>query len=295
MTKQQIMDLQTQLNQQFGANLKVDGIWGPKTEAAYQNSLGINKSASGGNNAVLDLQKKLNAQGAGLKEDGIWGPKTQSAYESFIANESANIKATENANKGMPFSEADRQAAFDESMVALNPYYQAQAVKDTADTESTLGSELRNYEDFLRTSGQDFQKDKTNLDQNAADQGVLFSGSRVQKERNLAKDYEAKQAKEFADTAANIGNTARDYQYNYGNKAAGGLAGYFNLGKNTYNPKVSTGGVNMANLSSVYDTQKYNFQGVKKNEQKAEAEKRAAGLLWNKANKIVPYGYQNQY
>lgn len=295
MTKQQIMDLQTQLNQQFGANLKVDGIWGPKTEAAYQNSLGINTTASGGNNAVLDLQKKLNAQGAGLKEDGIWGPKTQSAYESFIANESANIKATENANKGMPFSEADRQAAFDESMAALNPYYKAQAAKDTADTESTLGSELRNYEDFLRTSGQDFQKDKTNLDQNAADQGVLFSGSRVQKERNLAKDYEAKQAKELADTATNIGNIARDYQYNYGNKPTSKLLNYFKLGQNTYNPKVSTGGVKSGVLSTVYDTGNYNFQGTKKNEQKAEAEKRAAGLLWNKANKIVPYGYQNQY
>lgn len=295
MTKQQIMDLQTQLNQHFGANLKVDGLWGPKTEAAYQNSLGINKTNSGGNNAVLDLQKKLNAQGAGLKEDGIWGPKTQSAYESFIANESANIKATENANKGMPFSEADRQAAFDESMKALNPYYEAEQTKATADIESELGTKTRGYEDFLRTTGQDFQKDKTALDQNAADQGILFSGSRVQKEKNLARDYEAKQAKEQADTAADMGNTIRDYEYQYGAKPTTGLSKYFNLGTQTYNPKVSSGGIKRGSLGEIYTPGIAGYQGTKKVEQKTEAEKRAAGLLWNKANKILPASYQNQY
>jgi hypothetical protein len=48
--------------------LKVDGIWGPKSQAAIV--------------AATPAQKKLIQKGLGLKADGIWGPKSQTALNA---------------------------------------------------------------------------------------------------------------------------------------------------------------------------------------------------------------------
>lgn len=62
-----VRNAQQQLNDQYGAGLNVDGIWGSRTQAAY----------------VRAVQNYLNDNfGAGLSVDGIWGSKTQAAWES---------------------------------------------------------------------------------------------------------------------------------------------------------------------------------------------------------------------
>ena len=62
-----VRNAQQQLNNQYGAGLNVDGIWGSRTQAAY----------------VRAVQNYLNDNfGAGLSVDGIWGSKTQAAWES---------------------------------------------------------------------------------------------------------------------------------------------------------------------------------------------------------------------
>jgi hypothetical protein len=59
-----VMAIQTRLNQQYGANLTVDGFWGPLSNRAM----------------IRAYQMELNRMfGAGLVTDGIWGPRTRAA------------------------------------------------------------------------------------------------------------------------------------------------------------------------------------------------------------------------
>lgn len=268
---------------------------------------------------ILALQKQLNAQGAGLKEDGKWGPKTQGAYTKYSLNPAlANNPKTApllNANTpdalhtahlnndwsgindqyGTPFSPDQQQEAYNNANAALEPYYKAQKQYETGNTEADLKQKQLDYQNYLATSGAKFQEDKTALDQQAADQGVLFSGGRIQRQDTLKNQYDTEAAYKKATMAGDIGNTARDYQYKYGNQAAGGLSQYYNLGGNTYNPGVARGGVGSGGLSSIYNTGQYNFGGTRNAEQSAAAQQRAAGMLWNRGNKLLSTGYKNQY
>ena len=195
---------------------------------------------------------------------------------------------------GKPFSAVDQAAAVSEADKAISPYYTALETKDTQDTISSLDQQNRDYQSFLKTQGENFQGDKSKLDQNAADQGVLFSGSRAQKERQLQDSYTRAGQEKKANVASNIGDTARNFGYKYGDIAAGGLGSFFNLGGNTYNANKASGGVGSTGISSVYNTNN-GFQGTIKNTQKADTQKRAAGLLYNKGNKLLASGYNNKY
>lgn len=197
--------------------------------------------------------------------------------------------------QGQPFSIADQQAALTKANEDTKLFYEAQKAKDTADAEATLAKKQADYQDYLIQSGQNFQADKTKSDQQAADSGVLFSGSRVQREKNLARAYEQDQATKLRNTANDIGSTARDFQYKYGDEAAGGLSKSYNLGSNTFNPNVATGGVSSGSLASVYNPNKYNFQGTENTARAANANTRAAGYLWNKGNKLLSTGYTNKF
>ena len=98
-----VVDIQYLLNQQIGAGLAPDGIFGPLTQAAvkkFQAICGI-MPADGkvGNqtwprltvqvqlgstgSAVRAVQQNLNVFGAGLAVDGIFGPLTQAAVRNF--------------------------------------------------------------------------------------------------------------------------------------------------------------------------------------------------------------------
>ena len=197
--------------------------------------------------------------------------------------------------QGQPFSVADQQAALAQGMEDNRLYYEALQNKEAADAEAQMAQQQSDYQDYLINAGQMFEADKTKSDQQAANQGVLFSGSRVQKEKNMERAYAQDQATTQRNTAYNIGNTARDFQYKYGADAASGLNQYYNLGGNTFNPNVARGGVSSSGLSSIYNPSNYNYQGTRNTERSANANTRAAGYLWNKGNKLLSTGYSNQY
>lgn len=197
-------------------------------------------------------------------------------------------------NQGKPFSSADQTAAVTQATNDISPYYQAQQAKDTGDTTSQLDTTQAGYQKFLGDQAAQFRTDKMAQDQTDANQGVLFSGGRAQRNQNLADSYA--RAGDYAKTqyGNSIANTARNYGYNYGDQAASGLSQYYNLGGNTYNPNVAQNGVGSSGLSSVYNSNQ-GFQGTQINAAKAAAQQRAAGLLYNKGNKLVGTGYTNQY
>lgn len=197
-------------------------------------------------------------------------------------------------NQGKPFSAIDQASAVAQATADLSPYYAAEKTKDTQDTEATLKAKQAEYQKYIDDQATQFQTDKNTQDQTAANQGVLFSGGRAQKLQQLGDTYAKNQAYKQATVGADIGNTARDFGYKYGDTAAQGLSSYYNLSGNTYNPNVATGGVGSSGLSNIYNANQ-GFQGTQTNVSKSEAQKRAAGLLYNKGNKLIGSGYSNQY
>jgi hypothetical protein len=275
---------------------------------------------------VIDLQKILVARGYMTQAEmntgpGIYGPKTTAAMNKAVAD---SLKTTAQANPatqaliktnsadglvnayltgdwtgitdatGTPFSPEQQQEALSKATADLAPYYEAQKQYETQSAQDVLRQKQLDYEKTMSDQATKFQEDKTAADQAAASQGVLFSGGRVQKLQNLGESYATEGAYQKASAANAIGNTARDYQYKYGNEAANNLSQYYKLGGNVYNPSVATGGATPTGLSSVYSPSQSTFQGTRTTEAKAEAQKRAAGLLWNRTNKLVG-GYKNLF
>lgn len=196
---------------------------------------------------------------------------------------------------GQPFSAEQQQEALKQGMEDNRLFYEAQEAKDTADAEASMAKDTADYQDYLINAGQSFQADKTKSDKSAADSGILFSGARVQREKNLSRAYEQDQAANQRKFGSSIAGSARDFQYKYGNDAASGLNKYYNLGGNTFNSNVAKGGVGSSGLSSIYNPSNSNFQGTANTERSANANTRAAGYLWNKGNKLLNTGYQNKY
>lgn len=277
------------------------GIFGPKTQAALakfqQSSPSLfNTSTATTTGTATKTQEQVDAKYHATVGNN---PKVQeltkagnTLEEILLGLQTGDISGLRNA-AGQPFSTEDQQSALNQAMEDTKLYYEAQKQKETADAEAALAQKQADYQDYLIKSGEQFQADKATLDQQAANQGVLFSGGRAQKEKALQTAYERDQATKTRALGEGIGSTARDYQYKYGNEAANSLSKYYNAGGNVYNPNVATGGVSTTGLSSVYNPGQYNFQGTTNVEQKAAAQKRAAGLLWNKGNKLLASGYTN--
>jgi hypothetical protein len=296
-----------------------DGYWGPRSIAVASQPAG-NTYTQG--QKIKSGEVKYNTQTGALLRPGETTAINPSAptdeEKAFVHTTLANNPITapvitkygtwEDAYKasggdiakmtdmyGTPFSQEDQTQAMNDASAALDPYYAAETQKDTQDAEASMAKSQADYQNYLQTSGQNFQADKIKQDQNAADQGVLFSGGRKQKEQNLQNAYSTDNASKLADLTANVGNAARDYQYKYGNSNANNLSKYYSAGQNTYNAGVATGGVGNAGLSNIYNVGSSNFQGTNINSAKAAKETRAAGLLWNKGNKLVSSGLNNQY
>ena len=273
-----------------------DGYWGPR-------SIAVAQQPAGGGAGVQQPTAKPGAKPptpAEIAAAEANHPDVQAnpeVYKNFTdAYNAAGGDVTKMTNNyGTPFTTDDQQKAMQEASSALDPYYAAETQKDTQDAESSMAKSQADYQNYLQTAGQNFQADKTKQDQTAADNGVLFSGGRAQKLQTLQNTYATDNASKLSDLTSNIGNTARDYQYKYGNQNANNLSKYFSAGSNSYNPNVATGGVGSTGLSNIYNVGASNFQGTNINAANAAKQSRAAGLLWNKGNKLVSTGIKNQY
>lgn len=197
---------------------------------------------------------------------------------------------------GQPFTAEQQAAALSDAKSALAPGFDAAKQKETQDVEGDIEAKRLSYDNQNRIDQNNFEKDKQTLDQNAADNGVLFSGARYEKEKKLSGLYNANQEYNNATTGNGIAKLARGYQSKYGNDAANSpiLSQYYQVGGNNYNANVTRGGTTPRTLSSVYDPNSSNFQGTEVVKNNANANIRAANLLKNKGNKLLTTGYNNQ-
>lgn len=261
---------------------------------------------------------KANLSSGGTKSSKKTDPKqpyTDAEYEAAVVNHPINAQRIAKGNTsealqyaatsgdlsglvneyGQPFSLADQQEALKQGMEDNRLYYEALQANDKAETERALAQKAADYQDYLLSSGEKFSQDKSTLDQNAADTGMLFSTARNQKEQKLQKAYEREGASKLASYGRDVTGLAQKYQYQYGNDATNALSQYYSAGQNTYNPNVATGGVGTGSLSSIYNPSQFNFQGTQNVARKAAANVRAAGYLANKGNKLLASGYNNQF
>jgi peptidoglycan hydrolase-like protein with peptidoglycan-binding domain len=307
-TGDQVKALQQYLVGMGYNNVKPDGIYGPITEAAvkqYQTTHGLSSDGVFGPKSLA----KANVMGSTTDTGGTGVPQTQAeldamygkavtSHPEFAGNDQATLDyaaATGDFSgvlnsKGMPFSLAEQQAALKESEQALAPAYNIAKQQETGDVESQLQQTQLDYQKYQDEQATKFQTDKTNLDQNAAEQGVLFSGGRVQKEKMLADSYNKNQAYTQASTGLSIGDIGRGYQTKYGDTATNNLSKYYNLGKNTYNPNVATGGVKQGSLSAMYKPMQIGEYGTVDVANKRAAQQRAGLLLSGKSSKLVGGG-----
>lgn len=193
---------------------------------------------------------------------------------------------------GKPFTDDQQKAAVDQATQALAPAYEAQKAYDTATVTDTLKQDQEGLADTEAAAAKQFGQDKNTLDQNAADNGVLFAGSRLQKQNDLRTSYADKDALARRQEAENATATARGYQYDYGNGAAADLNALYSVpGAPSYNAGVAGGKVTpSSSLSTIYNPGTYNFQGTKPVAQQTAVQTRAASLLANKANKLTLSG-----
>lgn len=201
---------------------------------------------------------------------------------------------------GRPFTPQQQQAALKEAERALAPAYKAMETFDKSVFEDSLRSEHENLDTFRKDEARDFGENKDSLDQNAVSEGVLFSGSRVQKLNDLRTTYAEREAMARKQAADRIRSSARDYQYNYGydpKERDRGLRSFYDVSESSsFNPFVAGGAVTPnRTLSAVYNPKEFNFQGTKPVAQKAAVNLRAAGLLGNRANKLSLSGLSRQY
>lgn len=314
-TGDQVKALQQYLAGLGYSNVKPDGVFGPLTEQAvkqYQADNGLKADGYFGPNSLA----KAKAIGGSSIVAGVPGsaPKTQAELDAIYtkslqdhptfkgnsAETLANAVATGDFSgilnaQGQPFSKADQDAAMAEAGLALQPGFDIQKKQDTADVEAQLKQKQLDYQNWLDEQAAKFQEDKNTLDQNAADKGVLFSGGRVQKETNLGSQYNKANAYQQASYGTDIGTLARGYQGKYGDTAASDLSSLYNLKNVSYNPSVATGGVTSGGLSAMYNPNGLGYQGSVNVANTANKATRAAGLLWNKGNKLLATGYKNQF
>ena len=266
------------------------GIYGPKTKAAAAELL---KMQQQGHADFISEANKNKTTNPVNEQTGVQTPKYQTYEQALGAAGGDPTQMTD--QYGQSFSAEDQAWAINKATADEAGSWQDKQEKARQDAVASLAYKQDQYGAYQKEAAAGFQEDKAGLDQNAASKGVLFSGGRKQKEQNLQTQYETDQSKKLSTLGYNVGNTARDYQEKYGNGAMGRLSQYYQVGGNTYNPNVATGGVGSKGLSSVYSPGAYDFQGSEVNAQKASAQTRAQGLLWNKGNKLMKTGFNNQY
>lgn len=269
MTPQAIQALQQQLG------VPVTGVFDAATSTAYSNSVA----------SALSSDPNYATYGSGQDPASILN-----AYQT--GNWSGVTTLT-----GKPFTDEQQQAAVAQAQSALAPGFQAQQDKDTADVSDSLRKTQEGLADTEGTAAKNFSADKVAADQSAADNGVLFSGSRIQKQNDLRNSYQSADAIARRNAGESISSTARNYQYAYGGDAAKNLSSLYSIpGASTYNASAAGGPVTRpSGLSSAYDPSQYNFQGTQKVANTTNVQTRAANLLANKANKLSLSGIGNSF
>jgi len=300
---------------QLDHNIKSDGVWGPQalTQAKTVANSGTPAPLPGTGTAADDPSKMFNTDTGEYNSKYL--PKTPEEADAHIKkiNEAVAGSPTFKGNtpemiqqaidtgdatilrdsNGQPFT----QNIFEDALKTEEDLYKPRAKEDkffnTENTKSNLDQRTDDYQRFLNSQKEKFEADKTALDENAAKNGILYSGGRYEKEQKLKKLYEDEGAYQLKNYGRDISNTARNYEYNYGFKSAPSLSKYYQLGTQNFNPSVAKGGVTSGALKNIYDPNALRYEGTVPRANKLGAISGAYKKLGNTGNKLLTTGYNN--
>jgi len=261
------------------------------------------------NEAIKQLQTSLGLTPTGVMDTATYAAMTKAVTASVSSNPgmqqylrtnsvdsilngffSNDLSGITNIT-GRPFSRKEQGAAVAEAERALNPGFREEEAFDQSVVTDTLRGQQEDFGQFQQAEEEMFGDRKEILDQNAADQGVLFSGSRKQKETDLRNTFQDREAIQRGRTQDNIRTTARNNQFARGNQSARGLSEFYDLpGQSRFNAGVAGGQVSRpSTLSSAYNPSEFNFGGIQNKSNNAAIQQRAAGTLSNTTRKKIPY------
>ena len=259
MTPEAIKQLQTSLG------LTPTGVMDTATHAAMTNAVTTSVSSNPGMQRYLETNS------------------VENIVNGFFSNNLSSIVDI----TGQPFTKKQQRAAVAEAERVFNPGFKAQAAFDQSVVEDTLRGQQEDFGQFQQAEEQMFGDQKDQLDNSAADQGVLFSGSRLQKQNDLRNTFQDREAIQRGRTQDNIRTTARNNQFARGDKNARGLSDFYDLpGQSQFNAGVAGGQVSQSGLSSAYNPSEFKFQGTRNVANTAAVQQRAANTLTNTARKL---------
>lgn len=261
--------------------------------------------------AIQQLQRNLGLPATGVLDDATVKAMNTAVGHAVAADPTINTYAKGNTVDtilnaytsgdwsgvidltGKPFTDEQQKAAVTAAESVLAPAYKETEALDRSVVEDSLRGTQGELKSSQVADAKQFGQDKDVLDQNSADRGVLFSGSRTQKLNDLRTSYQERERIARENASSTIRSTVRPYQYSYGNDAAKGLSDLYQLpGASTFNTNVAGGQVTPSKtLSGVYNPDEFKFQGTKPVAQKAAVQVRAASQLGNTANKLSLAGY----
>lgn len=258
------------------------------------------------NEAIKQLQTSLGLTPTGVMDTATHAAMTKAVTASVSSNpkiikyggvntvdQILNAYFTNNFSgvtdiTGKPFTKQQQQAAVSEAERVFGPGFKAQEAFDQSVVTDTLRGEQEDFGQFQKDEEQVFGDEKDIQDKNAADQGVLFSGSRLQKQNDLRNTFQDREAIQRGRTQDNIRTVARNNQFRYGDKKARGLSEFYDLpGESRFNAGVAGGQVSRSGgLSSTYNPGEFKFQGTQNVSNTAAVQQRAANTLKNTARKL---------
>lgn len=257
----------------------IDGIFGPATQKAvqtYQESQNIRPNGIIGpitsgkmntHDARQQIQSNPNIQY--LRQND---PEVNSVLTSMENNGDINYDILTNmvTNNLSPADANEFKNYYDEYYSAYDPYYKEQQTYDKGSIENQLGLNQRNQERYLADSAAQFGEDKSTLDKQSANQGILFSSARAQAEKGLQDKYTNDLASKTDAYQTNAKNQLLNYQNKWGGDV-NSLSSYMQSPTQTYNASTPRNNVSSGGLSSFYNPGNYNLTGSAQNDRKYNA------------------------
>ena len=275
-----------------GTPLKVDGIYGPKTQTA-----------------VMQFQTSN-----GLKADGIFGPlslaKTQSltstsaqagtpaatpagqfntgdpSQDALLGELQNFIKTQQDSglklNPDFNFDDATLNKFLETAKASVHPYFQNQIDTIKQDVLRTAPQILQNYQNDIAKQQQDFTQNLGDTRNNFANQGLAYSGFRGEGEQNLQTN-ENRTLQDLSQNAQNdLYNLGRGAESKIGASNAPTLGSLSNYSATT----AGQGGFNLGSTVSPYTPGGYGTGSIQYDENQA-AEARRQALLTSASNAVV--------
>ena len=239
---EEVKQLQQALNASgIGVNLKVDGIFGPATEAAvraYQTSKGIKSDGIVGQQTIATLGGTPNASLSPVNQtitesinndsqqkalyDGLT-PELKSAFDALTMQISSLVEQGQKVNPDLTITPELTAKFLEQATSELDPYYQELIRQNKQDLSTSFQQLQEDYNKSIARETPAFQNALESADNAEANAGVAFSSGRIKREGDLITNENQKLADLFTTSQRAGEQNAVKMERKIGSRAFGDL------------------------------------------------------------------------